>query len=1072
MNILCDNPSLLKEALNGEYRVEYSPALDIYTPDNQILRTLKGMYFSSKLDFEDEQLLSYIKAVAEPAKLPVPVCHTCYNYTDFDQFCKQFIDNSDSQVRVAYDVETTAAPFLSKKYKLAGFSLATCVSDGCYVILESLDYTNPDIDQILDRLANIIRTHSMLVFNSQHEYIATKRCVKNVDLFNESVHLDDVYSMALLLKTESFKADVFKLKLLSNRLLGIDNWATIIDDYIELVQQLAIEPELDFKNLTETQKDKVVAYRDMLQQYNYTSSEIVSFIRKIQASYPDWKEQDTIPYTLIPSKMIAVYGCYDSCYLLALYDYFEGWVKELDAKLADSLNKPRIHLAYEEIIAGQIMSAILTLNGIFVSEQRDNEVKEKSMALAEKHYNKLWEINSDSLNKPMLREYTKLKFKDIIRKNYILPLKLIDLIPDGFEFIKTTSTFYSFECEIKDVTLIEPIVDDEDNVTGNVLTFDSAVKVYYKNGKPYCKLLQKHLKPYETLNNEQELFDQVLDEFLQDSIKKDGSLSKTVFKPMSGPDEIFAILTNDLMFAHFIDRVVLYEYHNLPEKLKTAVVTDFLEQNKLFDFDTNISMYHNVADSVKSVVMNYLKKSYSYKDIYDNLLKAGIQSFASQIIAYVYTIFTATGCTVEDPKYSAFDFICQLKICRRYLHVVSTFIKGASGGYSSQMRIDNNSINEDFLSLVDTKVVDENGEPQYIDGTSNVIFGKWFASTADTGRWKATIHNVPAGAYCKRRFVSRYKGGFILANDMSQAEVRELAAVSHCEKLLETVKDPNVDIHKRTASLAFDVPYDQVTSTQRKQTKEGIFSIVYGRELESLATSLFKGDKVAAQRLMDAIFRVYPEIPEYLSDALADAKKHGYLVTRRGAPIYVNPFIGEGASKGEQAWKRNIQNYGIQGGASYFCTGTLVNVQKLLDKYKLKSKIICYIHDAVYLDVPPEEFDIAFKILNYSFNELATKKFGLPTSSDTEFGTSMGSACEITRLDKLHYKIEGNYVDVQESLEQFKLSYSVEVINSKLGEIESHAEDNSWVFVPRAEMVYYSQTQDYEVEVELTPKKT
>ena len=51
MNILCDNPSVLKEALNGEYRVEYSPALDIYTPDNQILRTLKGMYFSSKLDF-------------------------------------------------------------------------------------------------------------------------------------------------------------------------------------------------------------------------------------------------------------------------------------------------------------------------------------------------------------------------------------------------------------------------------------------------------------------------------------------------------------------------------------------------------------------------------------------------------------------------------------------------------------------------------------------------------------------------------------------------------------------------------------------------------------------------------------------------------------------------------------------------------------------------------------------------------------------------------------------------------------------------------------------------------------
>lgn len=1070
MNILCDNPSMLKEALGGEYHVEYSPALDIYTPDNQILRTLKGMYFSSKLDLKNEQLLEYIKQVATPANLPVPICHTCYNYDDFDVFCKNFIDNADNEIRVAYDVETTAAPFLSKRYKLAGFSLATCVSDGCYVILDSLDYINPDTDKILDRLAQVIRTHNMLVFNSQHEYIATKRCVNSVDLMNESKHLDDVYSMALLLKTESFKADVFKLKLLSHRLLGIDNWATIIDDYIELVQQIAIEPVLDFKNLTETQKDKVVAYRDMLQQYNYTSNEIIGFIKKIQSSYPEWKEQDTIPYTLIPSRMIAIYGCYDSCYLLALYDYFEDWVKELDAKLSDSLNKPHIHEAYEEVIAGQIMSAILTLNGIFISEQRDNEVKEKSKALADKHYNKLWDIISDSLGKPMLREFTKVKFKDILRKNYILPLKLLDLIPEGFKFVKTTSTFYSFECEIEDLSLICNERDEEDNIVKSYLTIDNTVKVYSKNNKFYCKLLQKHLKPYETLENEQELFEEVLDEFLQDSIKKEGSLAKTVFKPMSGPDEIFDILTKDLMYAHFLDRVALYEYHNLPEKSKSADITKWLEENPIFNFDTDLAKYCAIAGKVKQTVLDYLRKSYSYKDIYENLIKEGIKSFASPIMAYIYTIFTSTGCTVDEPKYSAFNFICQLKICRRYLHVVSTFIKGASGGYSSQMRIATDSVDNEFLSLVDTKVTDDNDDPVYTDGTNNVVFGKWFASTADTGRWKATIHNVPAGAYCKRRFVSRYKGGFILANDMSQAEVRELAAVSHCEKLLETVKDPTVDIHKRTASLAFDVPYDQVTGTQRKQTKEGIFSIVYGRELESLATSLFKGDKVAAQRLMDAIFRVYPEIPEYLSDALADAKKHGYLVTRRGAPIYINPFIGEGTNKGEQGFKRNVQNYAIQGGASAWCTGTLVNVQKLLNKYNLKSKIICYIHDSIEIDVAPEEFDDVFKIMNYAFNGLATKMFGLPTASDTVLGVSMGEELDIKRIEKWHYIIEGNAPDIEDCFSQFKLNYNVDIISDNLGETKYQGDDVSWIFQTRAEAQWYDEKTPRKAEFKLIPK--
>lgn len=1065
MNILCDNPSVLKEALNGEVPVEYSPALDVFTKNNEILRTLKGMYFSSKLDFENEQLLSYIKEISKPADLPEPKCHTCYNYEDFDNFCKEFIDSTNDTIKVAYDVETTAAPFLSNKYKLAGFSLATKVSDGCYVILESLDYFNPDKEKIIDRLAEVIKNHNMLVFNAQHEWIATKRCVNNIDLNKDSRCLDDAYSMSLLLKTEPFRPDVFKLKLLSNRLLGIDNWATVIDDYIEIVKQIAPE-KYDFNDLTERQKEYLIIFRDILKEYNYTSKEIVSFIKKIQDSYEEWKDQDTIPYTLIPSNMIAIYGCYDSCYLLALFDYFESWTKELDAKLQDSLNKPQIQQSYREIVEGQIMSAILTVNGLFISEERDNEVKNKNKTLAEKYYNNLWNIKSDTSNDFILKEFAINKYKDILRKTYILPLELERLIPEGFKFIKTTPSFYSFECEITDLT---KVVHDEDK---DYLAEDSDVKVYIKNNKFYCKLLQKHLLPYSYLDNENELLNKVFDQYKEDCLKKDGTLSKNVFKPMSGPSELMDILTRDLNHANFLDRVALYEYHNLPDKLKKKEITDFLDENSMFDFDVTDKKqkFMYVAGKIKPIVMNTLKKSYSYKNIYEKLLSEGIKSFASDIIAYIYNVFTATGCSVNEPKYSAFDFICQLKICRKYLHVLSTFIKGSSGGYAIQMQVDNNSINKDFLEVTKTSVLDEETEePIYEEGKSNVVFGKWFASTADTGRWKATVHNVPAGAYCKRRFVSRFPGGFILANDMSQAEVRELAAVSHCEKLLDTVRDPNIDIHKKTASLAFDVPYDEVTKTQRKQTKEGIFSVVYGRELESLASTLFKGDKAAAKRLMDSIFRVYPEIPEYLADAFADVKKHGYLVTRRGCPIFINPYA-EGTYKGDNSIKRLCNNYSIQGGASGFCTGTLVNVQKLIDKYNLKSKIICYIHDSIELDVPGTEFDEAFKILNYSFNELATKKYNVPTSSDTVIGCSMGEELDIKRLEKWHYIIEGNALDIEDCLNQFKSNYNVEIVFDETGETESSKDDVSWIFTQRAEMLWYQEKTPRTVEFKITPK--
>lgn len=118
-----------------------------------------------------------------------------------------------------------------------------------------------------------------------------------------------------------------------------------------------------------------------------------------------------------------------------------------------------------------------------------------------------------------------------------------------------------------------------------------------------------------------------------------------------------------------------------------------------------------------------------------------------------------------------------------------------------------------------------------------------------------------------------------------------------------------------------------------------------------LAQELFKGDHAAAKRLMDSIFKVYPEIPEYLEAARDNVKKYSYLVTRRGMPIYVNPYTQENKDKGEAACMRMAQNYSIQGGAASFCTGTLVNVQKLLDKYNLRTRIVSYIHDSIEVDL-------------------------------------------------------------------------------------------------------------------------
>lgn len=1062
MDILCDKPSLLKEALNDEVEVKYSPALDIYTPDNAILQTLKGLYISSKLDFEDKGLIQYIKENAKPAVNKAPICITCRNFDEFDAFCREYLDN-EPDLKVAYDVETTAAPYLSDRYALAGFSLANSVDVGCYVILDSIDYENPDKQACLNRLADVIKNHNMLVFNSQHEYIATKICL-DVDLKKESKHLDDAYAMSLVMKTESFKADVFKLKLLCSRLLGTDNWEAIIDGYIDLATEIASDGNYDFDNLTDAQEDKLSVFYDMLSQYNYTKEDVKDFVIKLQTSYSTWKEQSIIPYSLIPSNMIMLYGCYDSCYLVKLFEFFEGWVKDLEVKLQDSLNKPNIMLAYEDCVNSQIMSAILTLNGIFISDERDSEVELKNNTESVKYYNKLWEVKSDVSGETLLREYVKNepKLVDILKKNYILPKYLLDLIPDGFEFISTTPTLYSF--------VVRKKTDDLDGWIA-----ENGLKPIKASTPDEYKIQQKHLKPYSALDDWDAVLESVLDDYFNDEIEKNGSLSVNVFKPMSSPDSLLKLLTRDLNNAEFLSRVVLYEYDNLPEKNKNKTVVQYLNENPIFNFDENNNL-RIIAKKIKADVLGVLSKQYSYKQIYNDLVKEGIKSFASPIIAYIYNVFTATGCSVDNPKHSAFDFICRLKICRKYLRINSTFIYGNSGGYGCQQFVLNDSISESHLRLVPgyNSVLDTTSKTKALkekpENSSRVVFGSWYANTAETGRWQATVHNVPAGSYCKRRFVSRYPGGVILINDMSQAEVRELAAISKCESLLETVKDPTVDIHKKTASLAFDVPYDEVTKDQRKQTKQGIFSIVYGREEQSLAQELFNGDKAAAKRLMDAIFKVYPEIPEYLQDALFDAKKHGYLVTRRGCPIFVNPYTASSEKeKGEDAWRRNVQNYAIQGGASMgMCTGTLVNIQKLIDKNNLqdKIKIICYIHDSVELDVHPSVLDKAYQIINYAFNELATKRYDVPTASDTAIGVSMGEELDFVRIEKNHYTIKGNLEDIEDLIKQLELTYQVDIINKEIKEKE-YNNSVDWLFTPRSQLMYSDYTQNAEFEIKL-----
>ena len=70
------------------------------------------------------------------------------------------------------------------------------------------------------------------------------------------------------------------------------------------------------------------------------------------------------------------------------------------------------------------------------------------------------------------------------------------------------------------------------------------------------------------------------------------------------------------------------------------------------------------------------------------------------------------------------------------------------------------------------------------------------------------------------------------------------------------------DIHRSTASLVFDTPFDEVTDLQRRNAKAVNFGIVYGISAFGLSNDLGISRK-EAQGYIDSYFVKYPKIKEF-----------------------------------------------------------------------------------------------------------------------------------------------------------------------------------------------------------------
>jgi len=236
----------------------------------------------------------------------------------------------------------------------------------------------------------------------------------------------------------------------------------------------------------------------------------------------------------------------------------------------------------------------------------------------------------------------------------------------------------------------------------------------------------------------------------------------------------------------------------------------------------------------------------------------------------------------------------------------------------------------------------------------------------------------------RRAFIAR-KDCQIVEIDFKGAEICNGACYHHDPQMIKYIKNPKLDMHRDMAAEIYMLKKNQVTYWMRDAGKNRfVFPEFYGDWYKSRAVSLWKaieelnlvvedtgydlyshletmgiyerGDCIYDEEPKEGTFekhlqeiehdfwnRRFKIYNQWKKDWWEAYQESGYFRTLTG-------FVIEGNLNRKQAI-----NYPIQGSAFHWLLWSLIRIQKLMSKYKMKSLIVGQIHDSVVGDIYKKE---------------------------------------------------------------------------------------------------------------------
>ena len=246
--------------------------------------------------------------------------------------------------------------------------------------------------------------------------------------------------------------------------------------------------------------------------------------------------------------------------------------------------------------------------------------------------------------------------------------------------------------------------------------------------------------------------------------------------------------------------------------------------------------------------------------------------------------------------------------------------------------------------------------------------GKIFCHYTDdcpSGRLYSKGYNFQSFTQLSRSLVYPDKGCVFILVDYDSFELKILSALSH-DTYFKNCWSMGLDLHRKVVSDMKGIPYDSVTSAQRRTGKQLNFGISYLQEPAGLAKNL-NCSIYEAQELMADYKAQIPEIEKFKEDVIAQAHQTGYSDTLWGRRRYL-AYINSHNTTERKKSERQAVNHRIQGAASDIVKQSLVNL------HQSGLTINTMLHDAALLTIPEDKVEQSIKqvkeIMEVSINDL------------------------------------------------------------------------------------------------------